>query len=299
MVSKPRKCPHFCSQFCKKEYSRNSLLKEWKEKPEKFNRIMQLRGIKQYILDKQNNACAICGQNSEWNNMPLTLVLDHIDGNAANNCEENLRCVCPNCDSQLSTFKSKNKHSARRRHNYYVNDPDEIKKAREERARKKEEKEKQKNEERNYTRQHGMKQKVKTCKYCGKEYYGRAKYFCSKECSNNSRRLVPDKETLLSVASKSYSMTDMVSKLRINTSYTAVVKWCKKYDIYNEVKKLFLKRSYPVIQYDIDGNFVKEWANCNNIVINGITFVKSCIHKCCNGRKKTYRGYIWRYKKDI
>jgi len=26
---------------------------------------------------------------------------------------ENYRCVCPNCDSQLDTYKSKNKNSAR------------------------------------------------------------------------------------------------------------------------------------------------------------------------------------------
>ena len=48
---------------------------------------------------------------------PLTFILDHIDGNAANNKRENLRMICPNCDSQLDTFKSKNKNSARR--NYW------------------------------------------------------------------------------------------------------------------------------------------------------------------------------------
>ena len=40
-------------------------------------------------------------------------VLDHIDGNADNNNRENLRLICPNCDSQLDTYKSKNKNSAR------------------------------------------------------------------------------------------------------------------------------------------------------------------------------------------
>lgn len=48
-----------------------------------------------------------------WNNKTLNFILDHIDGNAANNHKENLRLICPNCDSQLDTYKSKNKNSAR------------------------------------------------------------------------------------------------------------------------------------------------------------------------------------------
>lgn len=58
--------------------------------------------------------CAICGQKPIWNNKPLTLTLDHINGINNDNRIENLRWVCPNCDRQLDTFGSKNpirKHS--------------------------------------------------------------------------------------------------------------------------------------------------------------------------------------------
>ena len=41
-----------------------------------------------------------------WLGLPLALVLDHIDGDPTNNRRENLRLVCPNCDSQLPTYKS-------------------------------------------------------------------------------------------------------------------------------------------------------------------------------------------------
>ena len=71
-------------------------------------------GIRKYIQNEQNNKCAICGIPNHWNNKDLHFILDHIDGNASNNKKENLRLICPNCDSQLPTFKSRNKNSARK-----------------------------------------------------------------------------------------------------------------------------------------------------------------------------------------
>ena len=75
--------------------------------------------IRNYIYKEQNNKCAICGLENTWNGKLLNFVLDHIDGNAGNNKRKNLRLVCPNCDSQLDTFKSKNKNSARKNRNKY------------------------------------------------------------------------------------------------------------------------------------------------------------------------------------
>lgn len=45
-----------------------------------------------------------------WNNKPLTLILDHIDKCRDNNIPENLRLLCPNCDSQLDTKGGRNKN---------------------------------------------------------------------------------------------------------------------------------------------------------------------------------------------
>lgn len=74
--------------------------------------------FKNDILQEQGGVCAICGMKPEWNGKPLVFILDHIDGHASNNKRENLRCICPNCDSQLDTYKSKNKCGERSYYRY-------------------------------------------------------------------------------------------------------------------------------------------------------------------------------------
>lgn len=53
--------------------------------------------------------CSICGNTGFWNNKPLSLVLDHINGDHKDHRIENLRILCPNCHSQTDTFAGKNK----------------------------------------------------------------------------------------------------------------------------------------------------------------------------------------------
>lgn len=52
--------------------------------------------------------CAICGQKPFWNNKPMILVLDHINGINNDNRLENLRWVCGNCNMQLDTMSGRN-----------------------------------------------------------------------------------------------------------------------------------------------------------------------------------------------
>lgn len=51
--------------------------------------------------------CAECGI-CEWRGRPLTLRLDHIDGDNTNHALSNYRFICPNCDSQSDTYCYRN-----------------------------------------------------------------------------------------------------------------------------------------------------------------------------------------------
>ena len=52
--------------------------------------------------------CQECGMGPEWRGKPLSLVLDHINGKNDDHRIENLRFLCPNCNSQTETFAGKN-----------------------------------------------------------------------------------------------------------------------------------------------------------------------------------------------
>lgn len=56
----------------------------------------------------KENKCEECGITC-YNNKPIIMHLDHIDGNNRNHNLKNLRLLCPNCHSQTDTWCGKNK----------------------------------------------------------------------------------------------------------------------------------------------------------------------------------------------
>ena len=111
----------YCQEHLR-QHQKEEKIKSWLETGKTGYTVdTTIRGaIRDYILEDQNYKCAICGINNEWNNKQLNFILDHINGDASNSSRENVRLICPNCDSQLDTYKSKNKNSARNSRKEYL-----------------------------------------------------------------------------------------------------------------------------------------------------------------------------------
>lgn len=65
------------------------------------------------LLEKRPYQCESCGL-SEWQDQPIPLELDHIDGDPDHNDESNLRLICPNCHALTDTYKSANRGNGKR-----------------------------------------------------------------------------------------------------------------------------------------------------------------------------------------
>lgn len=90
----------YCSQVCKVEWTWQNVTK--RNIIEGTMSINNLPPFRKFLTERDGYKCLDCGI-SEWRGKPITLHIDHIDGDRTNNKGSNLRFACPNCHSQYPT----------------------------------------------------------------------------------------------------------------------------------------------------------------------------------------------------
>ena len=83
----------------------------FKENSRHSNEMVKHRIVNQNLLEYR---CVKCGIDS-WQGESIVLDLDHINGDNLDNRISNLRYLCPNCHSQTSTYKGRNKNKGKQK----------------------------------------------------------------------------------------------------------------------------------------------------------------------------------------
>lgn len=75
------------------------------------------------------------------------------------------------------------------------------------------------------------------------------------------------------------------------------LEWCThKYNMnYGSIReKINKKKRKKIIQYDLNGNFIKKWESIIDIE-RMLNISSQCIFYACKNKTKNTKGYIWRY----
>ena len=99
--------PKYCNMSCQHKY-------EWDKRFEQISNgeVLSNGFMRRYITETRSYVCESCDCGSVWNGKPITLQLDHIDGNSDNNTLGNIRWLCPNCHTQTETWCARNKKNS-------------------------------------------------------------------------------------------------------------------------------------------------------------------------------------------
>jgi hypothetical protein len=95
-------------RFCDNKCQAAHRWSETRQRIEQGNMVgIGLLSLKRFITETRGPNCSECDQPPWWNGKPLTLEMDHEDGDRANNHPLNLRLLCPHCHTQTPTWGKK------------------------------------------------------------------------------------------------------------------------------------------------------------------------------------------------
>jgi hypothetical protein len=107
----------FCDNTCYAEYNAKQYIERWKKGEE--NGLSGKYGIasavRQYIFEKNENKCEVCGRSyiNPYTGLSV-LQIHHKDGDCTNNREENLQLLCPTHHAMTENFGSRNPNATRK-----------------------------------------------------------------------------------------------------------------------------------------------------------------------------------------
>lgn len=103
----------YCSLTCQRSFKREQRIAQWLATGMAYPGSGRDYYVRTYLFAQQGGLCDICRNPALWNGEELAFVMDHVDGDSGNNSRQNLRLICPNYDSQLPTYKSRNRGNGR------------------------------------------------------------------------------------------------------------------------------------------------------------------------------------------
>ena len=118
---------------------------------------------------------------------------------------------------------------------------------------------------------------------------------------------IPNKTTFKSMPDENRDEIDL-DKLEINhkdenklNNYVSNLEWCThKYNsnygtrTARIIPQTIDKTRRPIDQYTMDGMLIKEWYSTNEAA-RTLGLIQQNITKCCQGKRKSVGGYMWKY----